>query len=293
MLKALFSFYKIGIVNFVVITAAVGYGVGLQVEDPFSWIHFLLFLLGTFFISSGSLSLNQLQELDADSKMPRTQERPVVSGVISPQLGLTISLGHILLGCFCLYSVSIESLLVGLSIIFLYNVLYTIYWKRKWAFAAVPGAIPGALPVNMGYMATSNGSILDRESIYLFLVMFLWQMPHFWTLAIKYKDDYAKGEFPVLPVVVGDDGTKVHIAQYTILYAFTALMSPFFVPVYYMYYFVVIPFAIVVVWQFFKFQKSDKPKAWLPFFLWTNFSMLAFIIAPYIDKWTPLWFDIK
>jgi protoheme IX farnesyltransferase len=68
----------------------------------------------------------------------------------------------------------------------------------------------------MGYMATSNGSILDRESIYLFLVMFLWQMPHFWTLAIKYKDDYAKGEFPVLPVVVGDDGTKVHIAQYTI-----------------------------------------------------------------------------
>jgi protoheme IX farnesyltransferase len=224
-------------------------------------------------------------------KCPVLRERPVASGYFSINTALMISLSHILIGSFCLYHVSIESLLVGLTIIFLYNVLYTIHWKKNWAFAAVPGAIPGALPATMGYAAL-NPNILEPESVYLFLIMFLWQMPHFWTLAIKYKDDYAKGEFPVLPVIVGEEITKFHIAIYTILYSFCALMSPFFVSVSYAYYFIVIPFAFIVVWYFFKYQRSDNPKSWLPFFLWTNFSMLAYLGAPLIDKWIPFWFEI-
>ena len=173
----------------------------------------------------------------------------------------------------------------------MYNGFYTMYWKKNWAFAAVPGAIPGALPGVLGFSAV-NDNILSSESVYIFLVMFLWQMPHFWTLAIKYKDDYKKGSFPVLPAVVGSPRAKYHISFYVWCYSLLGLMSPFFVDYLYAYFFVVIPFSILVVWQFFKYYNSENSKAWLPFFLVTNFSMLAFMFAPLVDKWTPMIFHV-
>jgi protoheme IX farnesyltransferase len=289
MIKTLKVFFKFGIVVFVVISAVAGYGIGFQVEDSFSFIHFFSMMLGTFLISSGSLSLNQVQESDRDAKMPRTQGRPIPSGVFTRKQGLMISLGNIIVGSVVLFFVNPLSCYIGLVIIALYNVFYTMHWKQKWKFAAVPGAIPGALPCTLGYAAV-NPDIFSSESVYLFLVMFLWQMPHFWTLAIRYKDDYAAADFPILPVVIGKDRTIFHISFYVWAYAFLALMSPFFVDFGYAYFAMVIPFAVIVVWLFFKYVKNESKSelAWLPFFLATNFSMLAFLFAPLIDKWTPL-----
>jgi len=124
------------------------------------------------------------------------------------------------------------------------------------------------------------------------LVMFLWQMPHFWTLAIHLKNDYTKGKFPVLPAIVGSGRAKYHISFYIWAYSLLGIMSPFFVDYYYAYFILVIPFSIVVVWQFLKYFKSENPKAWLPFFLVTNFSMLAFMFAPLVDKWAILIFKV-
>jgi len=289
MIKTLKVFFKFGIVVFVVISAVAGYGIGFRVEDSFSFIHFFSMMLGTFLISSGSLSLNQVQESDRDAKMPRTQGRPIPAGVFTRKQGLMISLGNIIVGSVVLFFVNPLSCYIGLVIIALYNVFYTMHWKQKWKFAAVPGAIPGALPCTLGYAAV-NPNIFSSESVYLFLVMFLWQMPHFWTLAIRYKDDYAAADFPILPVVIGKDRTIFHISFYVWAYAFLALMSPFFVDFGYAYFAMVIPFALIVVWLFFKYVKNESKSelAWLPFFLATNFSMLAFLFAPLIDKWTPL-----
>lgn len=282
-----------GIVIFVVISTIAGYGVGLSAEDNFNFLHFFLTIVGTFCISSGSLSLNQVQEAHKDAKMPRTQSRPIPSGEISWKTGLAISLSLIIFGSGLLYYVSPLSCYIGLIIIVLYNVFYTIHWKQNWVFAAVPGAIPGALPCTLGYAAV-NPNIFSAESIYLFLVMFIWQMPHFWTLAIRYSEDYAKAGFPMLPVIMGKDRTIYHISFYVWTYAFLAIMSPFFVPFYYAYFIIVIPFAALVVWSFMKYVKteSSNDKAWLPFFLITNFSMLAFLFAPLIDKWTPILFEV-
>ncbi len=290
MIKTLKSFFKMSIVVFVVISAIAGYGVGFQIEDTFSFLNFFSMILGTFLISSGSLSLNQVQESHRDAKMPRTEQRPIPSGKLSKKVALSISLFNITTGSLILFFLVSElSCYIGLIIIVLYNVFYTMHWKQKWKFAAVPGAIPGALPCTLGYAAV-NPNIYSSESIYLFLVMFLWQMPHFWTLAIRYKDDYAAADFPILPVVVGNDRTIFHISFYVWAYAFLAIMSPFFVDFYYAYFIIVIPFAMLVVWLFFKYVKNEKTndKAWLPFFLATNFSMLAFLFAPLIDKWTPI-----
>lgn len=293
MIKTLKSFFKMGIVIFVVISTIAGYGVGLSDEANFSFLHFFFTIVGTFCISSGSLSLNQVQEAGKDAKMPRTQSRPIPSGQLSLKTGLAISLSLIILGSGILYYVSPLSCYIGLIIIVLYNVFYTIHWKPTWVFAAVPGAIPGALPCTLGYAAV-NANLFSTESIYLFLVMFLWQMPHFWTLAIRYSEDYAKAGFPMLPVIMGKDKTIYHISFYVWAYAFLAIMSPFFVPFYYAYFMIVIPFAALVVWSFMKYVKTESTndKAWLPFFLITNFSMLAFLFAPLIDKWTPIIFEI-
>lgn len=281
-----------GIVIFVVISAIAGYGVGLTVEQTFTWSHFIYFLLGTFFISSGSLALNQVQEAKKDAKMPRTKSRPIPSGKMSPVVGLVISLFNIVVGLLILfYLVKPLTAYIGLSIIFLYNITYTILWKPKWVFAAVPGAIPGAMPGVLGYSAV-NDNIFSSESVYLFLIMFLWQMPHFWTLAIRFRDDYSKGEFPVLPSVLGKDRTLYHISFYVWTYAFLAMTSPFFVDFYYGYFIVVLPFAIKVVWEFIKYTRSTEEKAWLYFFLWTNFSIMVFLFAPVIDKWTPYIFHV-
>lgn len=293
MYATLKSFFKMSIVVFVVISAIAGYGLGFYIEKNFEFIHFFLMILGTFLISSGSLSLNQVQESHKDAKMPRTQGRPIPSGKISRGTGLCISLFNIIVGSIVLYFVNPLSCYIGIVIIVLYNIFYTIHWKTTWKFAAVPGAIPGALPCTLGYAAV-NPNIFSTESIYLFLVMFIWQMPHFWTLAIRYKEDYAAADFPILPVIVGKDRTLFHISFYVWAYALLAIMSPFFVDFYYAYFIVVIPFALLVVWLFFYYVKNEtkSDKAWLPFFLATNFSMLAFLFAPVIDKWIPILIEV-
>lgn len=228
-----------------------------------------------------------MQEAHKDAKMPRTKERPIPSGKFSKTVGLLISFFNMTVGSLILYFwVSPLSAYIGLVIIVLYNILYTMFWKPNWVFAAVPGAIPGALPGVLGFSAV-NDAIFSSDSVYLFLIMFLWQMPHFWTLAIRFREDYSKGEFPVLPSVLGKERTMYHISFYVWAYAFLAIASPFFVDFYYSYFVVVLPFALKVVWEFLKYYKSKEEKAWIYFFLWTNFSILAFLFAPVIDRWTP------
>lgn len=291
MIENLKIFFKISIVYFVIISAVAGYGLGFTVETNFSLLHLLVFIVGTFFVSSGSLSLNQIQEYKNDKAMARTQNRPLVTGAYTFRRALTISFTCLGIGFLLLYLTSFISFITGVSIVLLYNVFYTMFWKKHWVFAAVPGAIPGALPPVMGYGAI-NPDIFTRECVYLFLVMFLWQMPHFWSLAIKYKNDYGRGKFPVLPFVLGDERTKYHISFYVFAYVLLAIMSPFFVPYSIAYLVLVLPFAIITLFQFIKFFKSKDEKAWLPFFLITNFSMLAFIYAPILDKWFPLIFKV-
>lgn len=291
MYKQLKSLFKMGIVIFVLISAVAGYALGFPIESNFSFLHFTLFIIGTFLISSGSLAFNQVQEVSRDEKMDRTKNRPVASGQMPIRTALIISFANMIVGSSILYYLEPLTCYVGLVIIVLYNGLYTLHWKPKWLFAAVPGAIPGALPGVLGFSVV-NTDIFSRESVYLFLVMFIWQMPHFWTLAIRYRDDYAKGGFPILPVIVGKERTIYHISFYVFAYGLLAIMSPFFVPFHFFYFAFVLPFVVIVTYQFYKYSKATQEKAWLPFFLWTNFSLLIYMYAPVFDRWISLYLNI-
>lgn len=268
----------------VLITGTLGYALGFPFEYNFSSLHFILFLIGLGTISAGSLALNSAQEWQHDLKMDRTMGRPIPKGLVSPQKAYAFSIGLIVLGMAVLYFVQPLTCLIGFLTVFSYNFIYTAILKRKSPFAAVPGAIPGAAPVLMGYSAI-NTNIFNYDSVYVFLLMFLWQMPHFWALAIRYMDDYAKGGFPVLPVELGKQRTLYHMGLYLIPYIALAVLSPWFVETGYAYFILVLPLAVVSVYEFYKFLESKGEKNWVRFFVWINLSMLGFLAAPVLDRW--------
>ncbi len=284
MLKLFADLTKFGIVVFSVLAGLAGYATGFQNEDSFDWKIFLKVILGIYFLSSGCLALNQVQDAKLDAKMPRTILRPIPSGKIKPAAAAILAVLFTLVGLQLLFEVQVVAGLVGLLSVFLYNGPYTLYLKRKWAYAAVPGAIPGALPVTIGY-AAANPDIFNSESIYLFLIMFLWQMPHFWVLAIRYKDDYAAGGIPTLPVAKGLDITLYQIVMYTFAYVGVALAAPLFVHVNWLYILLTLPLVFKIIQELVRYYKSKGEQRWLAFFMWLNVSMLIFILIPVIDKW--------
>ncbi len=283
-MKLFLDLTKSGIVCFVLVSGLAGYALSMTPFEPWEFGHLAVTLLALYFFSAGSFAINQAQEWQIDSAMPRTVKRPIPSGKISPRQAWTIGIGFVLLGTLLGLLISVTVAVLGLLTVVLYNLLYTLYWKRKWAFGAVPGAIPGAMPVVIGYAANTD-HLLQPDVIYAFLIMFLWQMPHFWSIAIRFKDDYKKGGIPVLPAKIGTNATLFHMALYMFAYVGLALASPWFTTAYFFYLLVVVPFALKVLYEFFRYYNTGAQARWLPFFLWTNFSVLVFLIAPVVDKW--------
>ncbi len=290
MFKTFTSLTKFGIVIFVLLAGVAGYATSFQIEKSFELRHFLYFIAGLYFLSSGSLALNQVQEYKLDQKMPRTAKRPIASGQLKPLAGLIFSVLFIFVGINTLYELSPVAGYVSVASVVLYNGFYTMYWKKNWIFAAVPGAIPGALPITIGY-AINDSNIFNSESVYLFLIMFLWQMPHFWTLAIKFVEDYRLGEIPTLPVSMGVERTLFHVGLYTFTYCGVALAAPFFIHSSWFFAAFVFPFVFFLLKDFFILYKNLAQKKWFSFFMWTNVSMLVFIFIPVIDKWSFLFFE--
>lgn len=283
-MKTYLDLTKFGIVIFVLLSGLAGYAVSYPIGFALEMWQPILLFLGLYLVSSGSFAINQAQEWKLDAKMPRTQGRPIPSGKVAPWQAYALGALYVIFGLFFLYLLSETSAVVALLTVVLYNGIYTLYWKRKWAFGAVPGAIPGALPVTIGY-AVNQADIFSSESVYLFMIMFLWQMPHFWSLAIRYREDYEAGGFPVLPSIIGDERTRYHIGLYIFVYAAFALAAPWFINVDWFYLVLIVPFALKVIYEFWKYFGTTDEKRWLPFFLWVNLSMLVFLAAPVFDKW--------
>lgn len=274
---------KSKIIVFVLLTGSAGYAMGLPTIADWDWALYILTLLSLYFFSAGSFAINQAQEVEIDRQMPRTVKRPIPSGQISRWQAYFLGFSFVLVGIFVSFFVNTTVLVTGLFTVFLYNILYTLYWKKKWAFGAVPGAIPGAMPFVIGYAAQAE-SIVTPTCIYGFMIMFLWQMPHFWSLAIRFKDDYKLGGIPVLPLKIGTSATLYHMGLYTFCYVGLAIASPWFNKASIIYLLIVLPTALKVLWEFFKYYRSEGKERWLGFFLWVNFSVLIFLAAPVIDR---------
>lgn len=283
-LSAYLELTKTGIVVFSIVSALAGYAVSFQVGSTLDPLGPILLTVGLYLVAAGAFALNQAQEWRLDAKMPRTQSRPIPKGIFSA--GQAYMLGFLLciFGLLTLALVGEAPMLLALLTVVLYNGVYTMLWKKRWIFGAVPGAIPGAMPVVIGFSA-NDPNIFKPECIYLFLIMFLWQMPHFWALAIRFRDDYKKGGFPVLPVSLGVERSLYHIGLYVFAYVGVALASPWFLQSHILYLLLAVPISFKLMWAFSVYYRSGGGRGWLPFFLWTNFSLLIYLAVPVMDKW--------
>lgn len=152
-----------------------------------------LTLLGAFGVGGCANSLNQIIEREADGRMERTKGRPLPSGKLSPVQASVFAFFLGVMGLSVLYfGVNHETAFLGLVTILIYVVLYTPL-KQKTALNTFVGAIPGALPVLMGWTASTGEFGLGGWS--LFLVLFVWQLPHFFAIAWAYREDYLRGGF--------------------------------------------------------------------------------------------------
>ena len=212
-LKEYLALTKPGIVTLVLITTLGGMYIGAKgVLDTMTvfWT-----LLGTGLAAAGSAVVNMFFDKDIDRMMERTSSRPLPRGAVNPKGALLFGLTLIALSFVSLYFfVNLASAVLAMVAAFSYVVLYTVLLKRKTPVATEVGGISGALPPVIGYVASSG--TLDVKALVLFLIMFMWQPPHFWVLALKYKDDYAKAGIPTLPVSRGVFITKIKTLVYTV-----------------------------------------------------------------------------
>jgi len=203
------------ITSLVLVTAAVGFAVGGQ--GSIDWLAFFVFMAGTALLCGGASALNQYLERDADALMERTRRRPIPGGRIRPEEALVFGLALSAAGLAVLAFVNALTLALGAASLVSYVLAYTPL-KRVTSLCTVVGAVPGALPPLMGW-AASRGS-LGAAGWGLFAILFLWQLPHFLAIGWLYRDDYARGGFPMLAVTDRDGAST---GRQAVLYA-TALL---------------------------------------------------------------------
>jgi protoheme IX farnesyltransferase len=209
-----FELMKPRIVTMVLVTTALGFFVGGQgIDRPLT---LLLTLLGTALSAGGSAVLNHYLERDVDQLMQRTRGRPLPTGLVQPAAALSLGFVLILAGQIVLVlSVNLLTAWLALLTAFLYVVVYTPLKRVTWLNTSL-GSIPGALPPVGGWAAATGE--LEVGAWVLFAILFVWQHPHFYSIAWIFRDDYARGGFKMLPVLE-EDGKRTcrHIIAFSVL----------------------------------------------------------------------------
>jgi protoheme IX farnesyltransferase len=174
----------------------------------------LITLLGGTLAAGGANAVNMVVDRDIDALMPRTQGRPLVTGIVSPKEAMVFALS-LEAAAFVVLTVwaNLLSAIFALSAMLFYVFIYTLWLKRTSTQNIVIGGAAGAVPVLVGWAAVRND--VTWAPVALFVVMFLWTPPHFWALAIRYADDYRAANVPMLPAVATPEVTVRKMVTYT------------------------------------------------------------------------------
>ena len=196
-LGAFFELTKPRITFLILVSTALGFYLGSQ--GKINSNQFALTIIGTFLLAGGAGAINHFVEKDLDKLMDRTQSRPIPAGIISGKNALFFGVSITIIG-FIILAASVNHLtaILGLLTVLLYIFVYTPLKKITWLNTTI-GAIPGAMPALGGWAASANA--LDPNAWILFSILFLWQHPHFYAIALMCKEDYKKAGFQMLPVI--------------------------------------------------------------------------------------------
>lgn len=275
-LKLLAELNKVRITVAVTLTTLAGYVLAKNAIDS----GVILPLLGIFILACGAAALNHFQDRDKDGLMERTRNRPIPSGKISSNMVLLISIIEIGIGTWLIYLGSnFLAAQLGLLALLWYNGFYTPL-KRKTAFAVIPGSVIGSIPPLVGWVA-GGGSLADPHALILAFFFFIWQVPHFWLLMLKYGREYEAAGYPSITAMIGKQQIKIATFMWTAATAITALMVAVSGLITLLFFKVCI--LIAAVWLITVFSKLlwDKKEDFNPFhyFMRINYFVLVIIIV--------------
>ena len=222
-MKEYLELIKFNISVLVSVTCYIGYYLGLRYKgytmtEYDSWVTFIYLLIGTLISSSGAAILNQCFEVKYDKKMDRTKNRPLPQNKISIKKAYFFGFLFSIIGpLFLLIQINVICSIISISTIITYVFIYTPL-KRYSSLNTIVGAVPGALPPLGGWVAATN--VINVEGLMLFGILFTWQIPHFLSLAVIYKDDYTRGGFKMLPSITNNK----NIVSFQILFFTMALI---------------------------------------------------------------------
>jgi len=206
-IKLYTAFFKLRLASLVVFSACLGY-LFADVDKLHFWREIICLGLGGFLVTGASNGINQIIERELDAKMARTKNRPLPTGNLSVNEAWAIAFISGLLGLGLLYfGVNMLSALLGLLSLISYAFIYTPL-KQVTSFSVFVGAFPGAVPPMLGWVAATGH--FGIEAGILFAVQFIWQFPHFWSIAWVLDDDYNQGGFRLLPSSGGRDKSSAY-----------------------------------------------------------------------------------
>nr|WP_139822853.1 heme o synthase [Tuberibacillus sp. Marseille-P3662] len=217
--KDFLTISKTGIVISNLITTFTGIWLALTFNE-YAFLDYIMTiiyaLIGTALIIAGGCCFNNYIDRDIDQLMERTQERPSATGRLDERQVLWAGIAMSILGTMSLMLAHYAAAILGLIGLFVYVVVYTWWLKRTHSLNTIVGGISGAIPPMIGWAAI-DPSLSTGIPWLLFMVMFLWQPPHFLALAIKRVEEYRKAGIPMLPVVAGFEFTKRQMTTYVLV----------------------------------------------------------------------------
>ncbi|OIN84206.1 heme o synthase [Francisella sp. TX07-6608] len=221
--KRYLQLVKPGIIFGNLITLTGGFLLATHREIGFEYLPlFVYVMIGVALMIAAGCVFNNIYDKDIDSSMTRTQNRPLVTGDISVIQATVYGTILLILSCLVLYYlVNLLTLWITIIGFIVYVGVYTVS-KRLTIHATVLGGISGAIPPVAGYTAVVN--ILDYNALTLFLILFFWQIPHSYAIAMLYMDDYKKVKLPMLPIVKGIAYTKKIMLFYLALFVISCAL---------------------------------------------------------------------
>lgn len=225
-----------------------------------AWL-LLATVLGISLIIASGCVINNYIDRDIDQLMERTKNRFTAKGLVSGRFITAYALSLGLVGAGILYAfTNTLTLLIALVGLFFYVVVYTLWLKRNSIYGTLVGGVSGAVPPVVGYCAVTGQ--FDMGAFLLFLILFTWQIPHSYAIAIYRLDDYARASIPVLPVVKGIPYTKASMLIYLIAFALAAISPGLFSYVGSVY--LTIASLLSLAWLYIGIQgvKTTDDKAW-------------------------------
>jgi protoheme IX farnesyltransferase len=213
-------------------------------------------LIGGTLAAGAANAFNMVIESDIDKLMSRTKHRPIAAGILTKKqasrFASLLMIASLLI--FWIFTTPLATLLTSLAILF-YVAIYTVALKPNTNQNIVWGGIAGCLPVLIGWAAVTNS--LSWTAFWFFMVVFFWTPPHFWAIAIKYRDDYEAANIPMLPVVASKKRVFVEMWFHTIMMIVTSLLTIYAAGFATWSYYLTLVLAFVFAEQVYKLRKGE------------------------------------